>query len=201
MSAAHAPNPVVARTYDVQVGGGVVRTYANGKVDAVDGVGYSLSPGFDSVEELRAWWAEEFGPRNNPAEGVRPGTFNCRIGSYLPTEVDGGSGFGTSKHVWVDATNVEKLSDDHLTNALFYAEIGDRDDEKVKLLRRESLRRSLLEGDDAMVRELLTKAAYEAMADLAENSSMHSTGRTEVYNQFGYVATVEFTVGLDEPEF
>lgn len=51
------PNPIVATRYALD--GGTARLYADGNVCAVDGEYYSISPGFDSFEELQAWIARK----------------------------------------------------------------------------------------------------------------------------------------------
>jgi hypothetical protein len=51
--ATDAPNPIIAQRATLD--GGTARLYANGKVDAVNGKLYSLSPGFDSYADLNDW--------------------------------------------------------------------------------------------------------------------------------------------------
>lgn len=60
VNAQGAPNPVVATRPAPD--GGTARLYANGMVDAVDGVEYSLSPGFDSFAALCDWVFDNSAP-------------------------------------------------------------------------------------------------------------------------------------------
>lgn len=47
------PNPIVG-TFPAS-DGGTIREYRNGMLDAIDGVAYSVSPGFKAIADLEAW--------------------------------------------------------------------------------------------------------------------------------------------------
>lgn len=53
------PNPVIREVPILDHGGCMARKYKNGMWDAVDGLTFSISPGFDSLEELKTWLANE----------------------------------------------------------------------------------------------------------------------------------------------
>ena len=49
---ANSPNPVVQTC---SYHGATIRVYKNGMIDAINGTGFELSPGFESMQELCQW--------------------------------------------------------------------------------------------------------------------------------------------------
>lgn len=70
-------------------------------------------------------------------------TYAVRIGTSLVNERR------NANITHVDVESVKHLTDSEIENALFYATLGDRDDDLVTLLRRDVIRRAINGNSDA----------------------------------------------------